>query len=233
MPGPAPTVYSPFSACGMPHAYSITSSPRWTSPLASAMTLPCSELSRCASSSMCASTSSLYLNITRARRCGLVAAQAGCAALAASTAFCRSDAVPRRTWAWTWPWLGSNTSPWRSPEAKLEPPMKWSMLRSMDMRPDLKVLGRGSPRPAPTQMPVAEAEERESRDAWFRRFVGPVADRRSAIAFAGREAARDHRSGQRRTAESDGRETGQLRHSAYAFVADRPEARNRRCAGLD
>jgi hypothetical protein len=27
--------------------------------------------------------------------------------------------------------LGSNTSPCRSPLAKLEPPMKWSMLRSM------------------------------------------------------------------------------------------------------
>src|SRR4051812_42744211 len=216
----------------MPQANSTTSRPRWTSPLESAITLPCSDESRRASSSMLASTSSLNLNITRARRCGLVAAQAGCAALAESIAFSRSAALPRRTWAWTWPWLGSNTSPWRSPEAKVEPPMKWSMLRSMDMRPDLKVLGRGSPRPAPGQMPVAEAEERESRDAWFRRFVGPVADRRSAIAFAGREAARDHRSGQRRTAQGDGRASRQLRHSAYAFVADRPEARNRRCAGL-
>src|SRR5215212_7476995 len=45
--------------------------------------------------------------------------------------------------------------------------MKWSMLRSMDMRPDLKVLGRGSPRPAPGQMPVAE--ERESR---MRKLIG-------------------------------------------------------------
>src|SRR3954453_20369921 len=182
------------------------------------MTLPCSLLSVRASSSMLASTSSLNWNITRARRCGLVAAQAGCAPLAESIAFSRSAALPRRTWAWTWPWLGSNTSPWRSPEAKVEPPMKWSMLRSMDMRPDLKVLGRGSPRPAPTQMPVAEAEERESRDAWVRRFVGGVAGRRSAIAFAGREAAGDQRARQRRADEGAGREAGQLRPAAHAVV---------------
>ena len=50
--------------------------------------------------------------------------EAGWAALAASTAFCRSVAVPNRTCAWTCPWLGSNTSPCRSPEAKVEPPMK-------------------------------------------------------------------------------------------------------------
>ncbi len=35
---------------------------------------------------MCASTRRLNSNITRARRCGLVAAQAGCARSAASTA---------------------------------------------------------------------------------------------------------------------------------------------------
>src|SRR3954470_10411980 len=35
--------YSPLSSCGSPHAYSTTSSPRITSPLASSSTLPCSE----------------------------------------------------------------------------------------------------------------------------------------------------------------------------------------------
>ena len=33
MPGPAPSVYSPFSRCGMPTANSATSTPRWMSPL--------------------------------------------------------------------------------------------------------------------------------------------------------------------------------------------------------
>src|SRR5438552_3845491 len=36
MPGPAPSVYSPFIRCGMPQANSTTSSPRWISPLVSA-----------------------------------------------------------------------------------------------------------------------------------------------------------------------------------------------------
>ena len=43
MPGPAPSVNSPFSRCGMPQANSTTSRPRWTSPLASAKVLPCSD----------------------------------------------------------------------------------------------------------------------------------------------------------------------------------------------
>ncbi len=48
MPGPALSVYSPFSRCGMPQANSTTSSPRWMSPLASATILPCSEDRSCA-----------------------------------------------------------------------------------------------------------------------------------------------------------------------------------------
>ena len=43
MPGPAPSVYSPFNACGMPQANSTTSRPRWMSPRESATTLPCSD----------------------------------------------------------------------------------------------------------------------------------------------------------------------------------------------
>ena len=45
MPGPAPSVNSPFSRCGMPVQNSATSTPRWMSPLASAMVLPCSRAS--------------------------------------------------------------------------------------------------------------------------------------------------------------------------------------------
>ena len=53
----------------------------------------------------------LNSNITRARRCGLVAAQAGCAALAASTARVELGDAAKRTWACTSPVLGLNTSP--------------------------------------------------------------------------------------------------------------------------
>ena len=125
MPGPAPSVYSPFSACGMPQANSITSSPRCTSPLESAITLPCSDDSRAASSSIRASTSRLKANMTRARRCGLTAAQAGWAASAAWTAASSSCGEASATRAWTSPRLGSKTSPKR-PEvpAWLAPAMK-------------------------------------------------------------------------------------------------------------
>ena len=86
MPGPALSVNSPFMRCGTPQANSITSTPRWMSPLASATVLPCSRASTSASLSLSRATSSMNFISTRARRCGLVAAQAGCAALAFSTA---------------------------------------------------------------------------------------------------------------------------------------------------
>ena len=91
----------------MPQANSITSSPRRMSPFESAMTLPCSLDRVWASASMFASTSALKLNITRARRCGLVAAQPGCAFSAAATARSSSAWPPSPTVACTWPVLGS------------------------------------------------------------------------------------------------------------------------------
>ncbi len=70
-----PRCIRPLRAWGMPQANSITSRPRWMSPLLSASTLPCSEESRAASSSIRASTRRLNSNISRARRCGLTSAQ--------------------------------------------------------------------------------------------------------------------------------------------------------------
>src|SRR5882757_2143329 len=63
---------------------------------------------------------------TRARRCGLVAAQAGCAALAFSTAAATSAGDANATLARTSPVIGWNTSPARPlvPLTRL-PPMKW------------------------------------------------------------------------------------------------------------
>ena len=59
------SVYSPLSSCGMPHAYSMTSSPRPTSPSESAMTLPCSAVIIAASSSVCCTICSRNANSTR------------------------------------------------------------------------------------------------------------------------------------------------------------------------
>ncbi len=130
MPGPAPSLYSPFIRFGMPQANSTTSRPRWMSPLASAKVLPCSEESNRARSSYSPWISSKNLNMTRARRCGLVAAQAGNAASALAMAFSTSDLSASATLACTSPVLGLNTSPCR-PEVPFTslPPMKWPISR--------------------------------------------------------------------------------------------------------
>src|ERR1700716_4357860 len=100
------------------------------SPLESAKVLPCSEESSRARLSNSFCTSSRNLNITRARRCGLVAAQAGCAASALAIACSMSALLAKATLACTSPVLGSNTSPLR-PElpATVFPPMKWPISR--------------------------------------------------------------------------------------------------------
>jgi hypothetical protein len=53
MPVAACSEYEPLSSVGIPQTYSITSSPRCTSPCASDRTLPCSAVSRRARSSRC------------------------------------------------------------------------------------------------------------------------------------------------------------------------------------
>src|ERR1700722_10977995 len=130
MPGPAPSLYSPFIRWGMPQANSTTSRPRWISPLASAKVLPCSDDSNRARSSYSPWISSRNLNMTRARRCGLVAAQAGNALSALAIAFSTSDLSASATLACTSPVLGLNTSPCR-PEVPFTslPPMKWPISR--------------------------------------------------------------------------------------------------------
>ncbi len=68
--------------------------------------------------------------MTRARRCGLVAAQAGWAAWALAIAAPTSLLLASATLACTSPVLGSKTSPVR-PEVPLTvfPPMKWPISR--------------------------------------------------------------------------------------------------------
>ena len=106
IPGPAPSVYSPLRRCGAPMQNSATSRPRTTSPLASGSVLPCSRESASASLSMSRLRSSTKRIITRARRCGLVAAHRGCAALAPSTAAASSAAEASATSACTSPVAG-------------------------------------------------------------------------------------------------------------------------------
>ena len=123
---------SPLSRCGMPQANSTTSSPRVTSPRASDSTLPCSDVMIFARSPACASSSSLKRNITRARFSGVVAAHAGKAAAAASTARFTSAAEASGTRAVTRPVAGSKTSPKRSPvPAAVCPLMKWEIASAM------------------------------------------------------------------------------------------------------
>ena len=63
---PTFSVNSPFNICGIPHAYSTTSKPRFNDPLASSYTLPCSATIILVSSSEFFSINSLNLNITLA-----------------------------------------------------------------------------------------------------------------------------------------------------------------------
>jgi hypothetical protein len=111
IPVPTWSVYSPFSRCGMPQANSTTSRPRCTSPSASDSTLPCSPVIISDISRRSRSSRSFSLNITRARRSGGVAAQAGQAAFAAATVLSTSDASAIATFAVTSPEAGLNTSP--------------------------------------------------------------------------------------------------------------------------
>ena len=110
MPGPAESVNSPLRRCGAPIQNSMTSRPRWTSPFASGMVFPCSALRASASLSISRFNKSTNFIMTRARRCGFVAAHAGCAFAAAAMAVSTSDLDARATFACTSPVAGLNTS---------------------------------------------------------------------------------------------------------------------------
>ena len=87
----------PLSRCGIPHANSITSSPRATSPCASESTLPCSSVRSAAISSRC-SSSELAEREHDLRRCReRVRAPRGNAALAAATARSTSSTSAKST----------------------------------------------------------------------------------------------------------------------------------------
>ena len=89
----------PLSRFGTPHANSMFSSPRATSPRASEVTLPCWAVSRAARSRRCSSTSWRIRNRISERRASDVARQAGNAAAAAATARSTSSTLAKST-AW-------------------------------------------------------------------------------------------------------------------------------------
>ncbi len=112
----------------MPIANSMTSMPRWMSPLESATVLPCSMDSSSASSSTLSLTSWTNFIMTRARRCGFHAAHSFWASTAEATAVSTSALEASSTCAWTSPVLGFSTSAVRLDESSLRfPSMKWGI----------------------------------------------------------------------------------------------------------
>ena len=97
MPPPTPPTVSPICSVAALQHSSTTSSPRKTSPRASASVLPCSRVMLAASSSVCSRMRACSLNMTRCRCCTGVAAHAGAAAAAAATAASSSSRVASGT----------------------------------------------------------------------------------------------------------------------------------------
>jgi hypothetical protein len=118
--------YSPLSSVGIPQAYSITSSPRATSPSASERTLPCSAVRIRAMSSRCSWTSSRIAKNNSARRARETERQVVKASFAVRTAASISSTVAKSTAPVCSPVAGFHTGPLR-PEvpATLVPPIQW------------------------------------------------------------------------------------------------------------
>ena len=124
MPPPALSEKSPLSRWGMPVANSTTSRPRWMSPRASSIVLPCSLDSSAARESMSFSTRSRNRRSTLARRWGFQSAHSGWAAAAAAVASATSSALASDTRRCTSPVFGSYTSPVRPDRPGISlPPM--------------------------------------------------------------------------------------------------------------
>ena len=138
--------YSPLSSCGMPQAYSTTSMPRMTSPLASSTTLPCSEATIRASSSACCSTRLRNANMIRERRTTLTSFHDSNAVRAAATAASTSAGSASRTCACWPPVAGSQIGAVRvDVPAVSAPPMRcWMVLRSTVVTGSLSLADSGT-----------------------------------------------------------------------------------------
>src|SRR3954463_8230826 len=103
--------YSPLARSAMPHANSMTSRPRLTSPSASPVTLPCSRVRIRAMSCWYLSTSWRYANRILVRRASDTERQVSKARVADATASSTTLGEASATWAWTSPVAGLYTSP--------------------------------------------------------------------------------------------------------------------------
>ena len=121
-PRATPSRFSPLSRCGIPHAASVDSIPRRTSPRASSSVLPMSSVTRRAISSWCSQSASRSAMTARARFCGATARQAGCASRAARAAASTSAAPESGTRAVSSPVAGLRSSSVPSLAASTQPP---------------------------------------------------------------------------------------------------------------
>ena len=140
---------SPLMRCGMPVANSTTSSPRCSSPRASATTLPCSRLIRCASSSAWARHNSRHRKSTRARSSADRAPHAGAAAAASAMTVSISTSSASGTCAATAPVEGSYTGAVRVECASWRAPATTCGMRGRVMRQteEVRKRARGTARP--------------------------------------------------------------------------------------
>ena len=114
----------------MPHAASVDSIPRSTSPRASSSVLPMSSVTSRAISSWLAQSASRIAITARARFCGGVARHAGNASRAARTAASTSASPESGTRAATSPVAGFTSSRVSPPAASTQPPpMKFLSVR--------------------------------------------------------------------------------------------------------
>ncbi len=129
-PVPACSLNPPFRRCGTPQANSTFSTPRATSPSASVITFPCSEVIDAARSARRASSAARARNMISERRDRESARHCGKASDAASTARSTSPGEARSTSACCRPLAGSKTGPLR-PESPgtMRPPIQWLMRR--------------------------------------------------------------------------------------------------------
>ncbi|MCY1441155.1 hypothetical protein D9M71_574580 [compost metagenome] len=122
--GPTLRLYSPLRISGAAQAYSTFSMPRFSSPAASSMVLPCSSLISWTMRCSLASSSCLKRNSTCARLAGGVLRQAGKAAVAASMACCTVSRLASGTWRMASPVDGLKTEAERPESANSSPPIR-------------------------------------------------------------------------------------------------------------
>ena len=181
--------YSPLSRVGMPQAYSTTSRPRMTSPLASETTLPCSSATSSDSSSRCRSMRSRSANMTRARRMSETSRHSCHALLAAATAASTSAGSASATWACSAPVAGFQTVPNRVDAPVVsEPAIQCWIVRCDSTLLELLLTGTVADRAWPPRRPRGPAACSPARRSPTR--ARPTSSARTGRGRAGRSRRR-------------------------------------------